>query len=67
MKQRQKEKEDIVMETEQMKRFTFGANYIIQYGICPHPFHRSCVKEDEFICPIDRSKKNGFLPYLDEI
>lgn len=61
--QQRKEKDELVTK----KRVTLGANFVIQYGICPHQFHRSCVIEDQFVCPIDRSKKNGFLPYLEEI
>ena len=52
-------------ENQQFKRCTAGANFIIQFGICQHPVHPSCIKEDVFTCPIDRSVKNGLLPCLD--
>lgn len=66
--QQKVEKEDLKIENEKQKRVTLGANFIVQYGICPHPVHKSCVQDgSEFVCPIDRSKKNGFLQSLEDI
>ena len=52
-------------EDQQFKRCTAGANFVLQFGICPHPVHPTCVKEGVFTCPIDRSIKNGLLPCLE--
>ena len=54
-------------EDQQFKRCTAGANFVLQFGICPHPVHPTCVKDDVFTCPIDRSVKNGLLPCLEFI
>lgn len=54
-------------EDQQFKRCTAGANFIIQFGICQHPVHPSCVQEDVFTCPIDRSVKNCLLPCLNQL
>lgn len=48
-----------------MKRCTDGNNFVIQFSICQHPIHQSCVNQRYFKCPIDRSLKNGFLPCID--
>lgn len=49
------------------KRCTFGANFIIQFGVCQHPVHQKCVKEMQFTCPIDRSIKKCLLPSIETI
>lgn len=54
-------------DQNELKRCTVGANYIIQFGICPHPIHPQCVKTEEFKCPLCKAYKNGFLPYIDSI
>lgn len=48
------------------KRCTEGNNFIIQFSLCQHPIHPSCVTRKWFQCPIDRSVKNGFLPCIDK-
>lgn len=54
-------------EKSGMKRFTVGANYVVQFGICPHPVHPKCIHGEKFKCPLCKSFKNGFLPYIDSI
>ncbi|KAK8881373.1 hypothetical protein M9Y10_004109 [Tritrichomonas musculus] len=49
------------------KRCTVENNFIIQFSLCQHPLHPSCVNRSCFKCPIDRSLRNGFLPRLDEL
>ncbi|KAK8849983.1 hypothetical protein M9Y10_018577 [Tritrichomonas musculus] len=49
------------------KRCTPGNLFVIQFAICQHPVHNSCVhKKNDFTCPIDRSFKNGFLPNVED-
>ena len=65
-KRRQKQEEE--EEEEGMpKRISAGANFVIQFGICQHHLHPSCVNSKEFICPMDRTTKNGFLPCLSDL
>lgn len=49
------------------KRFTAGANFVLQFQICQHLLHPNCIDSRLYNCPIDRSLKNGFLPCLDRI
>lgn len=47
------------------KRYIAGANYILQYSICPHLLHKMCVKTiNDYKCPIDTNQRNCFLPCL---
>lgn len=54
-----------VSENERM--ITAGKNFVLQFSICQHPVHPTCINEKVFSCPIDRSRRNGFLPAIDGI
>lgn len=48
-----------------------GLNFIVQFSMCNHPIHTKCIgsldPSSYFRCPIDRTIKNGFLPYLEPV
>lgn len=59
----EKRKEDLINKVS--KRYIAGANYILQYSICPHFLHSGCVDSiDGFKCPSGRKYRNCFLPCL---
>lgn len=64
-----RKRHQILKEKDQRryKRCTVGSNFVIQFGICPHPLHPHCVTEKEFKCPLCKSYKNGFLPCISSI
>lgn len=62
-KRYEQRKKDLMNNTS--KRYIAGANFILQYSLCPHLFHSSCVDTiNDFKCPIDRNQRNCFLPCL---
>ena len=72
-KQRQEELQKIENDPNSqtqtvVKQLTAGLPYVIQFGICQHPVHHTCVGDKKlFTCPIDRSPKNGFLPFISDL
>ena len=73
---RQQKKKDAEEEIEKLKsnpnqivvrQVTPGNLFVIQFGICQHLVHHTCVGEDDFTCPIDRSFRNGFLPNIADL
>lgn len=50
---------------DHVKRYTAGANFVLQFSACHHPLHRSCIKSINYQCPVDTTTKNSFLPCLD--
>lgn len=75
LQQLQEQKEELKRKQNQLenpnkivsKCCTAGNLFVIQFGICQHPVHPSCVQKEDFTCPIDRSFKNGFLPNIDDL
>lgn len=64
---RKEEKPKQVSDKIIEKRVTEGNNFVIQFSICQHTIHQTCVNSRFFKCPIDRSSKNCFLPCIDKI
>lgn len=60
-------KELNTMEITRPKIAPPGWNYVLQFSICQHPLHPSCIEQEVYECPIDRSMKNAFLPDLANI
>ena len=43
------------------------AEPVLQFHLCPHTMHISCVHEKPFSCPMDRFTRNNILPILPDV